>query len=182
MSRKTLTTKQKEAIDCLTKGWNQTETCDMLKIHIATLWRWKKQDKFKAELDKRTNRKKEILFDRVNELIDRSKQVLLEALETREKKPHCYIKVALEILKTYKPQPEEPEKPKEQKEPLMNYQDWQAEFARSIEETYGGKSTSQPHGDEDILLSKEDLERMTSEVPTPKKATQNKNDLDYPQI
>ena len=108
-----LTPKQKEAIDYLARGWNSAETCEFLKIHPSTLCRWKLQTTFKAELDKRINKQKQVVSNRIIELIDRSKDVLLEALESKEKKMPGYVKVALEILKTYKPPIEETTKERE---------------------------------------------------------------------
>lgn len=162
-----LTSKQKEAIDYLSRGWNSTETCEFLKIHPSTLCRWKLQTTFKTELDKRINKQKQVVSDRIIELIDRSKDVLLEALESREKKMPGYVKVALEILKTYKPPIEEPKKEK------------QLSLGEQLEKVFGNKSTQT--NDEDVVLSAEDLDRMldTSRNDTQQKQNKDKQFEDY---
>ena len=107
MKRKVLTPQQKKAISFLLQGFSDIEVGKKIQVASNTVWRWKQTEIFQRALEESRaglQQKIDIIVSKKTiGLIEKSKEALAEMLEQREKKFPGYVKVALEILKIYRP-------------------------------------------------------------------------------
>ena len=98
-----LTKKQKRAIDLLVKGWKHSAVSRILKINSVTLWRWKKSKNFMELLEQENKAQHQTIEEKLGTVFDKAKDIVMEAMEKRRPKISGYVKIALDILKIYKP-------------------------------------------------------------------------------
>ena len=76
MAIKEFTEKQLKAIELVAKGENNTRVSELVGVNRKTIISWKKDDKFKAEVDKQVT----LLKSKVNEKIAMNIEPLMEKL------------------------------------------------------------------------------------------------------
>ncbi len=141
MKRKSLTQKQKQALEYFKKCYDEEEIKKKIKISTMTLWRWKQSENFRQALDEIKQSQELVAIKKAEGLLEKSQEILIEMLDRREKKlPGC-AKIALKILEIYRPK--------------INVKE-----NVSTESNQSQDKEDQKQMDADMDLSKDDLEKM----------------------
>lgn len=135
---KGLNRKQKQAIEHIKNGKKNSEICRLLNVTATTLWRWRRDEKFKTALQQmRATRNREVSKKFVC-LLDQAQEILKTAMDEKLDNMPGHIKVALELIKIYRPimpskeKEPEPQTTESQKQESLEFDD----LAKQIESVY----------------------------------------------
>ena len=100
---KGLTRKQKQAIEHIKNGKKNSEICRLLKITATTLWRWRRDEKFKTALQQMWATRNREVSKKFVCLLEQAQDILKTAMDEKLDNMPGHIKVALELIKIYRP-------------------------------------------------------------------------------